>query len=79
MISSILEHTTAHGAIKGKTQKSKVKYYDIDAVLSVGQTYHRYYSKDVTLLIDNNLFENHIQPVVAGNRMYKVSFSGCLR
>jgi len=36
LVSSILEHTTPHGAINGKTQKSKVKYYNIDAVLSVG-------------------------------------------
>jgi hypothetical protein len=36
VVSSILEHTTPHGAIKGKTQKTKVKYYNIDAVLSVG-------------------------------------------
>jgi hypothetical protein len=35
-VSSILEHTTPHGAIKGKTQKAMVKYYNIDAVLSVG-------------------------------------------
>lgn len=36
VVSSILEHTTQHGAIKGKTQNLKVKYYNIDAVLSVG-------------------------------------------
>lgn len=36
VVSSILEHTTPHGAIKGKTQKIRVKYYNIDAVLSVG-------------------------------------------
>jgi hypothetical protein len=36
VVSSILEHTTQHGAIKGKTQKSMVKYYNMDAVLSVG-------------------------------------------
>ncbi|MFT6217051.1 MAG: hypothetical protein ACJAS3_003471, partial [Roseivirga sp.] len=30
------EHTTQHGAIKDKTQNVKVKYYNIDAVLSVG-------------------------------------------
>ncbi|HPJ91322.1 MAG TPA: RhuM family protein, partial [Bacteroidales bacterium] len=34
--SSILEHTTQHGAIEGKKQKTSVKYYNIDAVLSVG-------------------------------------------
>lgn len=36
VVSSILEHTTQHGAIKGKIQKSRVKYYNVDAVLSVG-------------------------------------------
>jgi hypothetical protein len=36
VVSSILEHTTEHGAIKGKKQKIKVKYYNIDVVLSVG-------------------------------------------
>ncbi|MEX0812614.1 MAG: RhuM family protein [Chitinophagales bacterium] len=36
VVSSILEHTTQHGAIKGKTQSIRVKYYSIDAVLSVG-------------------------------------------
>lgn len=36
MVCSILEHTTEHGAIAGKTQTSKVKYYNLDAVISVG-------------------------------------------
>ncbi|HOD87932.1 MAG TPA: RhuM family protein [Bacteroidales bacterium] len=36
VVSSILEHTTQHGAIEGKKQKTSVKYYNIDAVLSVG-------------------------------------------
>lgn len=36
VVSSILEHTTQHGAIKGKTQDVKVKYYNLDVVLSVG-------------------------------------------
>ncbi len=36
VVCSILEHTTEHGAIKGKTQTSKVKYYNLDAVISVG-------------------------------------------
>lgn len=35
-VSSILEHTTAHGAIEGKTQIQEVKYYNLDAILSVG-------------------------------------------
>lgn len=35
-VSSILEHTTQHGAIEGKTQTQEVKYYNLDAILSVG-------------------------------------------
>lgn len=36
VVCSILEHTTAHGAIEGKTQTSKAKYYNLDAIISVG-------------------------------------------
>ena len=36
LVCSILEHTTAHGAIAGKTQASQTKYYNLDAVISVG-------------------------------------------
>ena len=36
MVSSILEHTTQHGAIKDKTQKTETKYYNLDAIISVG-------------------------------------------
>jgi len=36
VVSSILEHTTEHGAIEGLTQTRKVKYYNLDAVISVG-------------------------------------------
>ena len=36
VVSSLLEHTTKHGAIKGKTQKKQVKYYNLDAIIAVG-------------------------------------------
>ena len=35
-VSSILEHTTQHGAISGKTQSKPTKYYNLDAIISVG-------------------------------------------
>ena len=35
-VSSILEHTTKHGAIAGKTQATKVRFYNLDAIISVG-------------------------------------------
>ena len=36
VVSSILEHTTQHGAIKGKTQETTTKFYNLDAIISVG-------------------------------------------
>jgi len=29
-------HTTQHGAIKGKTQTKKIKYYNLDVIISIG-------------------------------------------
>jgi hypothetical protein len=36
VVSSILEHTTQHGAIENKTQTKQVKYYNLDAIIAVG-------------------------------------------
>lgn len=36
VVCSILELTSQHGAIEGKTQTKEVKYYNLDAILSVG-------------------------------------------
>ncbi len=36
VVSSILEHTTPHGAIEGKMQVTSTKYYNLDAIISVG-------------------------------------------
>jgi hypothetical protein len=36
VVSSILEHTTQHGAIEGKTQTRPIKFYNLDAIISVG-------------------------------------------
>lgn len=45
MVSSILEHTTIHEAIKNKTQTQKVKFYNLDAIIAVG---YRVNSKKAT-------------------------------
>lgn len=45
VVSSILELTTSHGAITGKKQVQKVKYYNLDAIISVG---YRVNSKQAT-------------------------------
>ncbi len=36
VVSSVLEQTTPHGAIEGKTQTKAVKFYNLDAIISVG-------------------------------------------
>ncbi len=36
VVCSILEHTTEHGAIEGKTQTKRTKFYNLDAILSIG-------------------------------------------
>jgi len=36
VVSSILEHTTQHGAIQDKMQTQAVKFYNLDAIISVG-------------------------------------------
>jgi len=36
VVCSILEHTTNHGAIEEKTQTGTLKYYNLDAIISVG-------------------------------------------
>jgi len=36
LVISILETTTRHGAVKGKTQTTPTKYYNLDAIISVG-------------------------------------------
>ena len=36
VVSSIMEQTTRHGAIEGKTQTRTVKFYNLDAIISVG-------------------------------------------
>ncbi|MDA3885195.1 MAG: virulence RhuM family protein [Candidatus Delongbacteria bacterium] len=46
VVCSILELPTPHGAIKNKTQKTKTKFYNLDAIISVG---YRVNSKQATL------------------------------
>ncbi len=36
LVSSILEHTTLHGALENKTQTAYTKLYNLDAIISVG-------------------------------------------
>ena len=42
VVVSILENTTKHGAIEGKTQITKTKYYNLNAILAVGYRVNSY-------------------------------------
>ena len=42
VVVSILEHTTQHGAIAGKTQNKFVKYYSLKAITAVGYRVNSY-------------------------------------
>jgi Virulence protein RhuM family len=60
VVSSILEHTTKHGALDGQTQKQMVKYYNLDAIISVG---YRVNSKKATSFRQwaTSVLKNYIQ------------------
>ncbi len=45
VVSAKIAHTTEHGAIEGKTQTNTVRYYNLDAIISVG---YRVNSKKAT-------------------------------
>ncbi|MEA3306962.1 MAG: virulence protein RhuM/Fic/DOC family protein [Elusimicrobiota bacterium] len=59
VVGSILEHTTPHGAIKGKTQKKAVKHYNLDVIIAVG---YRVNSKQATQfrIWATNILKKHL-------------------
>jgi len=58
---SVLEHTTQHGAIKGKTQTKKVKYYNLDAIISVGYRVNSQRATQFRIWATNTLKEHLIK------------------
>lgn len=55
----VFRYTTPHGAIKGKTQTSNVKYYNLDVIISVG---YRVKSKQGTQfrIWANNILKDYL-------------------
>ena len=72
MVSSILEHTTLHGAIKGKSQIVKVKYYNIDAVLSVGYRVNSIRATQFRIWANNILKDYLLKGYALNNRMNRI-------
>ena len=55
MVISILETTTKHGAIKGKTQKTTTQFYNLDAIISVGYRVNSSRATQFRILATNTL------------------------
>ena len=72
VVSSILEHTTQHGAIEGKTQNVKVKYYNIDAVLSVGYRVNSIRATQFRIWANRVLKDYLLKGYAFNNRMNRI-------
>lgn len=56
-VSSILEHTTKHGAIEGKTQTQSVRFYNLEAIISVGYRVNSAYATQFRIWATERLKE----------------------
>lgn len=72
VVSSILEHTTKHGAIKGKTQDVKVKHYNLDVVLSVGYRVNSIRATQSRIWANRVLKDYLLKGYAINNRMNRI-------
>lgn len=75
VVSSILEHTTQHGAIKGKTQDVKVKYYNLDVVLSIGYRVNSIRATQFRIWANKILKDYLLKGYAINNRMNRIEDS----
>lgn len=71
LVSSILEHTSPHGAIKGKTQETKTKFYNLDAIISVGYRVNSTKATQFRIWATNTLKEFIIKGFVMDDKRLK--------
>jgi len=72
VVSSILEHTTKHGAIKGKTQDVRVKHYNLDVVLSVGYRVNSIRATQFRIWANQILKDYLLKGYAINNRMNRI-------
>jgi len=72
VVSSILEHTTLHGALRQKTQKTRVKYYSLDAVLAVGYRVNSGRATQFRIWVTRVLKDYLLKGYVINNRMNRL-------
>jgi prophage antirepressor-like protein len=72
VVCSILEHTTLHGALRQKTQKTRVKYYSLDAVLAVGYRVNSGRATQFRIWVTRILKDYLLKGYVINNRMNRL-------
>jgi hypothetical protein len=72
VVSSILEHTTKHGAIKGITQDVKVRHYNLDVVLSVGYRVNSIRATQFRIWANRVLKDYLLKGYAINNRMNRI-------
>ena len=70
-VGSILEQTTQHGAIEGKTQTQKVKFYNLDAIIAVGYRVNSYQATQFRIWATKTLKEFVIKGFVMDDERLK--------
>lgn len=72
VVSAFFAHTTQHGAIEGKVQTKNVKYYNIDAVLSVGYRVNSVRATQFRIWATRILKEYLFKGYAINNRMNRI-------
>ena len=68
---SILETTTAHGAMEGKTQTQKTRFYNLDAIIAVGYRVNSYQATQFRIWATRTLKEFLIKGFVMDDERLK--------
>ena len=71
VVVSILENTTQHGAIAGKTQIQKVNFYNLDAIIAVGYRVNSYQATQFRIWATKTLKEFIIKGFVMDDERLK--------
>ncbi|MDL2296533.1 virulence RhuM family protein [Bacteroidales bacterium OttesenSCG-928-B11] len=72
VVSAFFALTTQHGAIKGKTQTMKVKFYNLDAILSVGYRVNSKQGTQFRIWANKILKDYLLKGYAINNRMNRI-------
>lgn len=72
VVSAFFAHTTQHGAVIGKTQSKKVKYYNLDVILSVGYRVNSKKGTQFRVWANRVLKEYLLKGYAVNNRMNRL-------